>query len=123
MSASGPSDRWLDALQDQLCYQFDDVGLLREALVHRSQLNGSSDPSLRSNERLEHLGDAALEAFITLRLFIAFPDAAEGWLTAARSSLVRNETLARSHESCDWAMVCRWTAASRATAVATTITS
>ena len=93
-AVSGVSDRLLDVLQDRLCYQFDDLGLLREALVHRSWLNESGDSALRSNERLEHLGDAALEAFITLRLFIDFPDATEGWLTTARSSLVRNRTLA-----------------------------
>ncbi len=95
MQTAGVSDKMLNVLQKRLAYQFDNVGLLREALVHRSWLNESSDPTLRSNERLEHLGDAALEAFITLRLFLDFPDATEGWLTTARSTLVRNQTLAQ----------------------------
>ncbi len=95
MPAAGVSDKMLNVLQQRLAYQFDNVGLLREALVHRSWLNESSDPTIRSNERLEHLGDAALEAFVTLRLFLDFPDATEGWMTTARSSLVRNQTLAQ----------------------------
>ena len=88
------NDARLDRLQGQLGHRFLDIELLKQALVHRSWLNEAGDPSLISNERLEFLGDAALEAFVSAELFVSFPDASEGWLTQARSLLVRNESLA-----------------------------
>ncbi len=83
----------LRQLQDRLQYQFSDSSLLRQSLVHRSYLNEVQEPGLRSNERLEFLGDAVLGAVVALRLYEEYPDAEEGWLTIARSQLVRNNTL------------------------------
>ncbi|MGA1724347.1 MAG: ribonuclease III, partial [Ilumatobacteraceae bacterium] len=53
---SGPDD--LSALEEALGHRFDDLGLLRRALSHRSWVaeNGAAE----SNERLEFLGDAVL---------------------------------------------------------------
>ncbi|MDE2745809.1 MAG: ribonuclease III [Chloroflexota bacterium] len=85
----------LDGLQDRLRYQFANVALLRQAMVHRSYLNEVNEPNLQSNERLEFLGDAVLGAVVAQRLFSQFPDAGEGWMTVARSQLVRNESLGR----------------------------
>ena len=45
------AERWLSKTLD---YSFSDVGLLRQALTHRSAPG-------RSNERLEFLGDAGLD--------------------------------------------------------------
>lgn len=61
--------------------------LYRLALTHVSV--GS-----KNNERLEFLGDAVLQLVASEALYQAFPDASEGWLTRARSSLVRGKTLA-----------------------------
>lgn len=83
----------LDELQERLQYQFANDRLLRQALVHRSYLNEAAEAGLESNERLEFLGDAVLGATVARRLYLEFPDAGEGWLTVARSQLVRNETL------------------------------
>lgn len=85
--------RRLDELQARLEYRFSNVDLLRQALVHQSYLNEASEPGLESNERLEFLGDALLGAVVARRLYADFPDAGEGWMTLARSHLVRNETL------------------------------
>ena len=85
----------LEALQDRLHYRFADDRRLRQALIHRSYLNEAAEADLQSNERLEFLGDAVLGAVVARRLYLIFPDAAEGWLTVARSQLVRNETLGR----------------------------
>ena len=87
------SDQQLERLQDRLQYRFSNLGLLREAMVHRSYLNEVNEPGLQSNERLEFLGDAVLGAVVAQHLFSRFPDAAEGWMTVARSHLVRNESL------------------------------
>ncbi len=83
----------LERLQMRLRYQFSDLALLRQAMIHRSYLNEVSEPGLQSNERLEFLGDALLGSIVAQRLYADYPDAGEGWMTVARSQLVRNETL------------------------------
>lgn len=83
----------LEQLQDRLRYRFSDVSLLHQAMVHRSYLNEASEPGLESNERLEFLGDAVLGAIVAQHLYSEFPRAGEGWMTVARSQLVRNDTL------------------------------
>ncbi len=69
-------------------YRFDDVGLLEQALTHRS-----CGP--RHYERLEFLGDSLLNLVIAEQLFHARPHATEGDLSRLRSRLVRDITLAR----------------------------
>lgn len=75
------------ALQKRLQYSFADRALLDEALTHRSA-------SSRNNERLEYLGDSALNFIIAQALFAQRPKATEGQLSRLRASLVRGETLA-----------------------------
>ncbi len=72
---------------------FRDQGLLRRALTHRSYLNEHSEV-LEDNERLEFLGDAALDFLTGAWLYNRFPEMDEGQLTRLRSSLVRTEQLA-----------------------------
>jgi len=72
---------------------FRDDGLLRRALTHRSYLNEHSD-ALEDNERLEFLGDAALDFLTGAWLYNRFPEIDEGQLTRMRSALVRTEQLA-----------------------------
>ncbi|MXX32223.1 MAG: ribonuclease III [Chloroflexi bacterium] len=84
----------LDMLQDRLQYRFTDPELLRQSLVHRSWLNEATRAGTESNERLEFIGDAVLGAVVARCLFEDFPEADEGWMTVARSQLVRKETLA-----------------------------
>ncbi|MYD52853.1 MAG: ribonuclease III [Chloroflexi bacterium] len=87
------SDQQLERLQDRLGYRFSDPALLRQAMIHRSYLNESTEPGLESNERLEFLGDAVLGAVVAQQLYADFPGVGEGWLTVVRSRLVRNSTL------------------------------
>lgn len=76
-----------DTLAKLFGYRFDDPGLLKQALVHRSA--GS-----RNNERLEFLGDAVLGCVIADQVFARHPRAREGELSRMRSTLVRRESLA-----------------------------
>ena len=78
------AERWLSKT---LGYSFSDVGLLQQALTHRSAPGAS-------NERLEFLGDAVLDIVISEVLFHALPDAPEGDLSRLRASLVRDTSLA-----------------------------
>jgi ribonuclease-3 len=67
--------------------------LLQRALTHRSYLNEHPD-ALEDNERLEYLGDAALDFITAAWLYNRYPEMDEGDLTRLRSSLVRTEQLA-----------------------------
>jgi ribonuclease III len=83
----------LTDLQTQINYHFKDSELLRTALTHRSLLN---DPQYtQSYERLEFLGDAILEMLITSYLYETYPDKDEGYLTSARSAVVKTESLSQ----------------------------
>lgn len=79
------------ALCDRLGWDFGDPGLLERALTHRSWC--AEHPGSLSNERLEFLGDAVLGMAITDELIRRHPDRSEGWLSRARSDLVRAGTL------------------------------
>ncbi len=72
--------------------EFDDLGLLKEALTHKSFVN-ENNVSWGHNERLEFLGDAVLELVVTDFLFNKFPEESEGRLTAYRAALVRTESI------------------------------
>jgi ribonuclease-3 len=63
------------------------------SFVHERSLAPSRE-QLRSNERLEFLGDAVLGFAIAQRAYDRLPDAPEGDLTRLRASLVREESLA-----------------------------
>ncbi|MEX1164678.1 MAG: ribonuclease III [Nitriliruptor sp.] len=70
----------------------DDLGLLEQALTHRSWAfeNGNIDP----NERLEFLGDAVLALVVTDEIFHAHPAEQEGRLAKVRSAAVKTGSLA-----------------------------
>lgn len=75
------------ALEKRIGYRFRDQGLLAQALTHRSF-------GFPHNERLEFLGDCVLGCAVAEALFQRFPELPEGKLTRARSSLVRESSLA-----------------------------
>lgn len=77
----------VDLLCKQLGYSFSNPKLLQSALTHRSA-------GVDNNERLEYLGDAALNFFVAAELFMRHPKAQEGDLSRLRASLVNGITLA-----------------------------
>ncbi|HVM58930.1 MAG TPA: ribonuclease III, partial [Candidatus Paceibacterota bacterium] len=87
------------ALAASLNVPFKDLGLLAEALTHRSYLNEHREHAGNHNERLEFLGDAVLELAVTDFLFRKFPVKQEGELTAYRAALVNTVSLAESARS------------------------
>ncbi|MBP8590869.1 ribonuclease III [Candidatus Shapirobacteria bacterium] len=74
---------------------FKDKNWLKKAFTHRSYLNEERGGERVSNERLEFLGDAILEFWISEKLFNLFPDYPEGKLTNFRSRLVCTPSLAK----------------------------
>lgn len=80
-------------LEKKLNYTFQNSALLEEALNHSSYANEHRTACLRSNERLEFLGDSVL-GFVTAEfLFLHHPDLPEGDLTRIRAALVCEQSL------------------------------
>lgn len=73
---------------------FHNIELYKEAFTHPSYSNESHYYS-KNYERLEFMGDAVLQLYVSEFLFKRFPDVPEGTLTTLRSKLVREESLAR----------------------------
>lgn len=81
-------------LQSVIGYQFQEEGLLTQALTHSSYANEKHMRKGADNERLEFLGDAVLEIVSSEFLFKKYPKLPEGELTKLRASLVCEPTLA-----------------------------
>src|SRR5581483_8706121 len=84
-----------ERLERRIGYVFKDKELLRSALTHAS---GASH-RLRSNERLEFLGDAIMGAVVCEILFRQYPDYLEGDLTKIKSVVVSRMTCAKVSEA------------------------
>jgi ribonuclease-3 len=84
----------IEELARRLGLETVDCDLLREALQHPSYVRESEHQGLRSNQRLEFLGDAVLDLILADHFFGGNPDLSEGALTKLKSSLVREDTLA-----------------------------
>ena len=84
----------LAQIQQKIGITFSNNTILLNAFVHRSYLNEHRSFGLPSNERLEFLGDAALELIISEHLYTTYPAEPEGKLTNYRSSIVNTHSLA-----------------------------
>ena len=73
---------------------FIDKHLFRLSLTHSSWVNESNNHDCQSNERLEFLGDAVIDAVIAQSLYEKYPDFDEGDLTKLRSNIVSGVSLA-----------------------------
>lgn len=74
-------------LLKRIGYDFQDQALYELALTHRSY-------GANNNERLEFLGDAALNFIIGHAIYQKLPETSEGDLSRYRASLVKGKTLA-----------------------------
>lgn len=77
-------------LEEKIGYSFKNPKLLEEALTHSSYTNGKH---LRSNERLEFLGDSVLSIVVSKYLFENLTNLPEGQLTKIRASVVCENAL------------------------------
>jgi ribonuclease III len=93
-SPAGTEELSLEQLaqcEARLGYTFTDKSLLLSALTHAS----GALHRLKSNERMEFLGDAILGFVVCERLFHLFPDYLEGDLTKIKSIVVSRSTCAK----------------------------
>lgn len=84
----------LDDLQQKIGISFQDISILKQALVHKSYINENASSDMHDNERMEFLGDALLNFTVAAKLYNDFPLLPEGKLTEIRISLIRQEKLA-----------------------------
>ncbi len=85
-------------LENAIGYRFQNIALLQNALSHSSYANERWHDSLKSNERLEFLGDSILGMVTAEYLYRSFPDRLEGDLTRMRADMVCERALARVAE-------------------------
>ena len=81
-------------LETAIGYRFKNITLLQNALAHSSYANERWHDSLKSNERLEFLGDSILGMVVAEYLYRNFPDRPEGELTRMRADMVCETSLA-----------------------------
>ena len=77
-----------------LGYSFDNTNLIKLALTHKSL-------SRSNNERLEFLGDAILNLYVSEKLYSDFEEIDEGKLTRFKASIVSRENLNLVAENLD----------------------
>jgi ribonuclease-3 len=82
-------------LENAIGYRFKNISLLQNALSHSSYANERWHDSLKSNERLEFLGDSILGMVTAEYLYRNFPDRPEGDLTRMRADMVCERALAQ----------------------------
>jgi len=80
----------LQCVEERVGYTFTDKDLLAQAFTHSSAVDGN----LRSNERLEFLGDAVLGFIVCAYLHETYTDLAEGEMTKIKSAVVSRRTCA-----------------------------
>ena len=85
-------------LETAIGYRFHNITLLQNALTHSSYANERWHDSLKSNERLEFLGDSILGMVVAEHLYRNFPNRPEGELTRMRADMVCERALARVAE-------------------------
>ena len=81
-------------LQETIGYFFKEENLLYKAMSHTSFTNERHISKIKSNERLEFLGDAVLELITSEFLYHKYPQMPEGELTKLRASMVCEPALA-----------------------------
>ena len=84
----------INELEKAIGYQFRTITLLQNALSHSSYANERWHDSLKSNERLEFLGDSVLGMLVAEHLYRTFPNRPEGELTRMRADMVCEKSLA-----------------------------
>ena len=94
-----------DICEKNIGYTFKNRGLLKEALTHTSY---AYENKVKSNERLEYLGDSILEFVISEHLFLKYNKLSEGEMTKVRANVVCEDSLyeiAKKHNFSDFLLL------------------
>jgi ribonuclease-3 len=85
--------KFSSSLKNILGFYPRNLALYQMAFRHKSMARNSAETAKMSNERLEFLGDALLNAVVAEHLFRRFPYKDEGFLTKMRSKAVSRNHL------------------------------
>lgn len=88
----------IGAIEKKIGYTFKNKALLEEAFTHSTFAHTYG---VKSNERLEYLGDAVLQFIITDYQFKKYPKKTEGELTLLRQKLVCEDALFEEVDNLD----------------------
>lgn len=80
----------LEEFEEQIGYHFKQKALLKTALTHTSY---AYENGIKSNEKLEFLGDSILEFISSKYLYLHYTNLNEGEMTKVRASVVCEESL------------------------------
>ena len=86
-------------------YRAKSINYFEQAITHKSNANSKYSDS---NERLEFLGDAIIDAVVAEYLYLKFPNEDEGYLTKIKSKLVSRKTLSEIAEEMDLRQILRY---------------
>lgn len=86
--------KWLEPLEKNLNYKFNNIDFLKTALTHSSYANEHNMKNTENNERLEFLGDTILALIVSQYLYKKYPNYPEGELTKVRARVVCESSLA-----------------------------
>lgn len=80
----------LETFEKQIEYKFKDINLLKTAFAHTSYAN---EKKVKSNEKLEFLGDSILEFVVSNYLYQNYSKLKEGEMTKVRAAVVCESSL------------------------------
>ena len=95
----------LEKLEESIGYKFKNKELLKNALTHTSYAN---ENKVKSNEKLEFLGDSILEFISSKYIYNNYPNLKEGEMTKLRADVVCESSLykvAQKHNFSDFLFV------------------
>ncbi len=94
-------EQFKEKIAKEFQIQFKNENYLKEALTHSSYANEHKECKGIYNERIEFLGDAVLELFISNWLYRQMPTKKEGELTKLRAQIVCEESLSTLAKECE----------------------
>ena len=83
----------ISEIEEKIGYSFKDKDHLFLALTHSSFANENKSMKIKSNERLEFLGDAILNIIISEKIYLNFTGLEEGDMTKVRANIVCEQSL------------------------------
>ena len=91
-------------LQDYLAktygIHFNNPALLAEAFTQASYVNEHPHEKLKYYERIEFLGDAVLQLFVSEYIYRRYPELPQGKLTRLRAAMVCEDSFSKFAKEC-----------------------
>lgn len=87
-------------LQDEFGIKFNDLDLLGEAFTQASYVNEHPEQHLKYYERIEFLGDAVLQLFVSEYIYKRYPEMPQGKLSRLRAAMVCEDSFSKFAKEC-----------------------